>query len=144
MRDFSDEQGRTRVFARGVLEVRRGRKPAENAAHRENSHLWMGTNYIFKTTVNIGDDLLLAEKRHGQEQMCPINQKKESYTVNVSSYLKRTAKIQSYKRAVVYPAGRDNYGRVAYSHLTFLQLDRESDCLAHGLEKTGINRGHRG
>ena len=24
--------------------VRRGRKPAENAAHRENSHLWMETN----------------------------------------------------------------------------------------------------
>jgi len=34
----------TRVFARGVLEVRRGRKPAENAAHRKNSHLWMETN----------------------------------------------------------------------------------------------------
>ncbi len=100
-------------------------------------------SYILKTTVNIGDDLLLAEKRHGHEQMCPSNQKKESYTVNVSSYLKRTAEIQPYKRAVVYPAGRDNYGRVAYSHLTFLQLDRESDCLAHGLEKAGINRGIR-
>jgi len=44
MRDFFDEQGRTRVFARGVLEVRRGRKPSENAAHRKNSHLWMETN----------------------------------------------------------------------------------------------------
>jgi len=44
MRDFFDEQGRTRVFARGVLEVRRGQKPAENAAHRKNSHLWMETN----------------------------------------------------------------------------------------------------
>jgi len=100
-------------------------------------------SYILKTTVNTGDDLLLAEKRHGQKQMCPSNQKKESYTVNVSSYLKRTAEIQPYKRAVVYPAGRDNYGRIAYSHLTFLQLERESDCLAHGLEKAGINRGIR-
>ena len=43
MRDFFDEQGHTSVFARGVLEVRRWRKPAENAAHRKNSHLWMDT-----------------------------------------------------------------------------------------------------
>ena len=39
MRYFFDEQGRTRVSARGVLEVRRGLKPAENNAHRENNHL---------------------------------------------------------------------------------------------------------
>jgi acyl-CoA synthetase (AMP-forming)/AMP-acid ligase II len=53
------------------------------------------------------------------------------------------AKIAPYKRAVVYPAARDPNGRVSYSHLTFLQLDRESDCLAHGFEKIGINRGTR-
>jgi len=73
--------------------------------------------------------------------MIPANHKKNA--VNVASHLKRMAKIEPYKRAVVYPAARDNYGRVAYSHLTFLQLDRESDCLAHGFEKTGINRGTR-
>jgi len=44
MRYFFDEQGRTRVFAQGVLSVRRGRKPAENAAHQKNSHLWMETS----------------------------------------------------------------------------------------------------
>ena len=73
--------------------------------------------------------------------MMPANHEKN--VVNVSSYLKRMAETAPYKRAVVYPAGRDNYGRVAYSHLTFLRLDRESDCLAHGFEKTGINRGTR-
>ncbi len=73
--------------------------------------------------------------------MIPTNHEKNA--VNVSSYLKRMAEIAPYKRAVVYPAGRDNYGRVAYSHLTFLRLDRESDCLAHGFEKTGIHRGTR-
>ncbi len=41
MRIFIDEQGRTRVFVRGVLAVRRGQKPAENAAHREKGHLWI-------------------------------------------------------------------------------------------------------
>ncbi|MDM8538531.1 fatty acid CoA ligase family protein [Desulfobacterales bacterium HSG17] len=46
-----------------------------------------------------------------------------------------------HKRAVVYPVGWDENGRVAYTHLTFMQLDRESDCLAHGLEHAGITRG---
>jgi len=73
--------------------------------------------------------------------MMPANHEKN--VVNVSSYLKRMAETAPYKRAVVYPAGRDNYGRIAYSHLTFLQLDRESDCLAHGFEIAGINRGTR-
>lgn len=63
--------------------------------------------------------------------------------VNVSSYLTRTAKHQPYQRAVVYPAGLDRQGRVTYAHLTFLQLDRESDCLAHGLFRAGISRGTR-
>ena len=44
---------------------------------------------------------------------------------------------------MVYPAGRDKNGRVVYSHLTFLQLDQESDYLAHGLETAGITRGIR-
>jgi len=71
------------------------------------------------------------------------NHEKERHVVNIASYLKRVAKIAPYKRAVVYPAGRDNSGRVMYSHLTFLQLDRESDCLAYGMEKAGIIRGTR-
>jgi len=63
--------------------------------------------------------------------------------VNIAAYLNRAAQTQPYKRAVVYPAGRDEYGRITYSHLTFLQLDQESDYLAHGLEGAGITRGIR-
>lgn len=63
--------------------------------------------------------------------------------VNVASHLKEMAASQPYKRAVVYTAGRDRYGRVAYGHLTFRQLDKESDCVAHGLEDAGINQGTR-
>ena len=63
--------------------------------------------------------------------------------VNIASYLNQAAKTYPYKRAVVYPAGRDKAGRIAYTHLTFLQLDRESDFLAHGLEAAGITRGIR-
>jgi acyl-CoA synthetase (AMP-forming)/AMP-acid ligase II len=62
---------------------------------------------------------------------------------NIASYLTRRARIQPYKRAVVYPAGRDSSGRVTYSHFTFEQLNHESDGLAHGLEKAGISRGTR-
>ncbi len=64
-------------------------------------------------------------------------------SVNVANLLKGVAEIQPYKRAVVYPAGWDEKGRVAYTHLTFLQLDQASDCLAHGLGQIGITRGTR-
>ncbi|RJQ87968.1 MAG: peptide synthase [Desulfobacteraceae bacterium] len=63
--------------------------------------------------------------------------------VNVATRLKTMARIQPYRRAIVYPASRDHNGRVTYSHLTFRQLDRESDCFAHGLEAAGIRRGTR-
>jgi acyl-CoA synthetase (AMP-forming)/AMP-acid ligase II len=60
---------------------------------------------------------------------------------NVSSCLKEMAEKYPYKRAVVYPESRDQYHRVAYTHLTFRQLDQESDCMASGLENIGIVRG---
>ncbi|MCG6907213.1 MAG: AMP-binding protein [Desulfobacteraceae bacterium] len=63
--------------------------------------------------------------------------------VNVAGHLRRTARSQPYKRAVVYPAGRDAYGRVTYAHLTFAQLERESARIANGLEAAGITRGVR-
>ena len=75
--------------------------------------------------------------------MNPNIREKERRAVNIVFHLKRVTQISPYKRAVVCPAGRDNTGRVKYSHLTFLQLDRESDCLAHGMEEAGITRGTR-
>ncbi len=64
-------------------------------------------------------------------------------SVNVAHCLRTMARIQPFRRAVVFPAARDANGRVAYSHLTFRQLERESDCFAHGLERAGIGRGIR-
>jgi olefin beta-lactone synthetase len=64
-------------------------------------------------------------------------------TVNVAERLRAMARSQPYRRAVVYPVSTDRHGRVAYSHLTFRQLDRESDCFARGLEAAGIRRGTR-
>ena len=63
--------------------------------------------------------------------------------VNVATYLRTMARIQPYKRAVVCPCGRDSQGRVGYTHLTFRQLDIESDCLARGLDDMGVSRGVR-
>jgi len=71
------------------------------------------------------------------------NENGSPYSVNVAHFLKTMARVQPYRRAVVYPATRDANGRVAYSHLTFRQLDRESDCFAHGIEEAGIARGVR-
>ena len=61
--------------------------------------------------------------------------------VNIAQRLRASAQRMPYKRAVVCPSGRDGSGRVAYAHLTFEQLDRESDCLAAGLINIGIQRG---
>ncbi len=73
-------------------------------------------------------------------------EKEEEYsrkTINIAFRLKEMVRRHPYKRAVVYPAGWDENDRVAYTHLTFEQLDRESDCLAHGLIRAGIGRGTR-
>lgn len=62
---------------------------------------------------------------------------------NIALGLKKNVSRQPYKRAVVCPAGVDACGRIKYTQITFLQLDQESDKLAHGLEKIGITRGTR-
>ncbi|MDJ0808907.1 MAG: fatty acid CoA ligase family protein [Desulfobacterales bacterium] len=61
--------------------------------------------------------------------------------VNIAHRLRHTAARMPYKRAVVCAAGRGRRGRRSYSHLTFEQLDRESDNLARGLDQAGIRRG---
>lgn len=63
--------------------------------------------------------------------------------INIAQKLRESAAALPYQRAVVFPAGRDRHGRVAYSHLTFQQLDRESDRLARGLRLMGVVPGTR-
>lgn len=63
--------------------------------------------------------------------------------VNVATYLAHMAVEQPYRKAVVCSSGKDKYGNSAYTHLTFRQLQRESDCLAHGLLASGIRKGTR-
>ncbi len=62
---------------------------------------------------------------------------------NIADRLRESARLYPTQRAVVFPAGRDRAGRVTYSHLTFEQLDRESDRLARGLIEFGVRPGMR-
>jgi acyl-CoA synthetase (AMP-forming)/AMP-acid ligase II len=62
---------------------------------------------------------------------------------NIASHLRRMARIQPHKKAAICPAGRDRHGRMTYTHLTFRQLDRESDAVARGLSAVGVRRGTR-
>jgi acyl-CoA synthetase (AMP-forming)/AMP-acid ligase II len=50
---------------------------------------------------------------------------------------------QPHRLAVVVPAGRDRSGRVRYTHLTYRQLDRDSDAISLGLRSMGVVRGTR-
>ncbi len=62
---------------------------------------------------------------------------------NIAHYLPDMAATFPHKRAVVVPQGRDDRGRVAYTHLTFSQLDALCDRYARGLQKQGVARDMR-
>ena len=60
---------------------------------------------------------------------------------NIGTRLRDFASRLPHKRAVIFPHGRDRAGRVAYTHLTFGQIDRDSDAYARGFTRVGIGRG---
>lgn len=67
----------------------------------------------------------------------------DSTIINIADRLTESARQWPHQKAVVFPDGRDRSGRVTYSHLTFQQLDDESDRLAAGLLKVGVQPGMR-
>lgn len=71
------------------------------------------------------------------------NQPPDGDRFNIASHLRRMARVQPDKKAVICPADRDRHGRVTYAHLTFRQLERESDAVARGLKAAGISQGTR-
>ena len=62
---------------------------------------------------------------------------------NIALRLREAVARTPHQRAVVFPEGRDSLGRVTYSHLTFEQLERETDRLARGLVQMGVSPGTR-
>ncbi|MCX6130338.1 MAG: fatty acid CoA ligase family protein, partial [Proteobacteria bacterium] len=62
---------------------------------------------------------------------------------NIANTLTQSARRHPHQEAVICPSGRDAYGRVAYTHLTYAQLDAASDRLARGMLAHGIGHGMR-
>jgi olefin beta-lactone synthetase len=62
---------------------------------------------------------------------------------NIADRLRESALLVPDQRAVVFPETRDASGRVAWTHVTFRQLDTEVDAIARGLIGLGIRPGHR-
>lgn len=64
-------------------------------------------------------------------------------SLNIADRLAISARQSPHQRAIVFPAGRDESGRVTYSQLTFAQLDEEVNHIARGLVEMGVKPGHR-
>ncbi|MCA9061397.1 MAG: AMP-binding protein, partial [Planctomycetaceae bacterium] len=64
-------------------------------------------------------------------------------SLNIADRLRHSAEVVPDQNAVVYPQSSDTAGRIAYTHLTFRQLDQEVDALARGFMTLGVRPGHR-
>lgn len=62
---------------------------------------------------------------------------------NIASFLPDVAARKPHAPAVIVPETRDSAGRVAYTHYTYEQLNRESDLIARGLLALGLKQGMR-
>ena len=62
---------------------------------------------------------------------------------NIADRLRISAKLVPTQRAVVFPETRDKAKRIAWTHVTFKQLDAEVDAIARGLIEFGVRPGHR-
>lgn len=71
----------------------------------------------------------------------PDNLRQDLY--NIAQPLEEMAARAPYRRAIVFPAGRDASGRAKYIQFSFQQLNRLCDSYAHGLSEYGISRGDR-
>ena len=66
-----------------------------------------------------------------------------SGVTNIAAHVHAMAKARPHAPAVVVPIGVDPGGRARYSHLTYRQLDQDSDWIACGLAESGIEKGAR-
>lgn len=63
--------------------------------------------------------------------------------VNIAERLRESARQWPDQKAVVCPVGRNADGSVRYEHLSFRQLDEDSDRLARGFVRLGVQPGTR-
>ena len=62
---------------------------------------------------------------------------------NIAASLSKRAAQQPLSHAVVFPHSRDRRGRVCYTHLTYAQLDADSNRAAYALQRHGLCAGQR-
>lgn len=62
---------------------------------------------------------------------------------NIAAFLTRMAVDRPHQVAIFVPAGRDGFDRQAHTHLTYAQLEAQSNKLAAGLAASGVGRGVR-
>ncbi len=62
---------------------------------------------------------------------------------NVAYPLKKNAQKNPFRPAIIFPAGRNEYGRSKYIQFNFKQLNNLVDKYAHGLSGYGIKQGER-
>ena len=86
---------------------------------------------------------LLGRQSYSPAPCIPSLSRIISDSLNIADRLRQSARKWPWRRAVVCPVGRDREGRATYSQLTFRQLDQESDRLAEGLKRIGVQPGHR-
>ncbi|KPA19144.1 peptide synthase [Candidatus Magnetomorum sp. HK-1] len=60
---------------------------------------------------------------------------------NVSKHIVTLAQKDPYKKMVLSLSGRDDNGKMGYSHLTCRQFNQQSDDIARGLQRAGVVRG---
>lgn len=63
--------------------------------------------------------------------------------LNVAAHLHEAAKAHPDQRAIVWMRKEHADGRAEYAHVTFRELDEESDRYAHGLCRVGVTRSMR-
>ncbi len=69
-----------------------------------------------------------------------------SISPNIASHLPVLAATQPFAPAVIFPHARDrrtHRGRVCYTHLTYAQLNTQSNAIARGLREVGVVKGTR-
>lgn len=64
-------------------------------------------------------------------------------TANIAALMEEQAALRPHQRAVVFPTGRDRAGRVAWTQLSFAQLNALTDRYAWGLRERGVVQGDR-
>lgn len=67
----------------------------------------------------------------------------ENLCCNIAAHLTQRAQQQPYMTAVIFPQGRDQAGHVSYTHLTYQQLEQESNRMARALQQYGVAPGAR-